>query len=217
MKRTQTRASSPAAGRQPTGTKIDWADVRRRLESVVGALDRGWTPTPEEARRILRSRAAALAREAEPACGSGERVEILKFLLAHERYGVETRLVTEVYPLKEFTVLPGTPPFVLGAVNVRGKILTVVDIKKFFGLPDHGLTDLNKVILLRARRTVLGVVADAILGLETLLLADLEPSLPTLTGIRAEFLRGVTRDRLAVLDVEKIVSDKGMILPEGEG
>ncbi len=220
MKETQTRRTRAAGGAGPASrvSAIDWADVRRRLEAVAGALDRGWTPTPGETRRILRARAAALAREADEAPRTGEHLEILEFLLAHERYGIETRFVREVYPLREFTPVPRAPRFVLGAVNVRGQILTVVDIKKFFDLPEKGLTDLNKVIVLRRDKMVVGVLADAVLGLETVPLAGLEPSLPTLTGIRAEFLRGVTRDRLVVLEVEKILSGEGLLVTEqGEG
>src|SRR5439155_25417175 len=122
--------------------------------------------------------------------------------------------VREVYPLKELTPLPCTPPFVLGIINVRGKILSVIDIKKFFDLPEKGLTDLNKVIIVHADEMELGILADALLGVRAIPLEELQPSLPTLTGIRAEYLKGVTKDRLVILDTEKILSDKGIIVHE---
>ena len=76
-------------------------------------------------------------------------LELLEFRLASERYAVESRLVQEVHPLRDLTPLPCTPPFVLGIVNVRGRILPVLDLKKFFDLPERGLTDLHRIILVR--------------------------------------------------------------------
>jgi len=70
-----------------------------------------------------------------------------------------------------------------------GQILSVIDIKKFFGLPEKGLTDLNKVIVVRTQQMELGILADAVLGVRAIGLSDLQNSLPTLTGIRAEYLR----------------------------
>jgi len=85
------------------------------------------------AAQILRDRAQVLARPPEQAAAADTLFELLEFRLAQERYAVETRYVREVYPLKDLTPLPCTPPFVLGVVNVRGHILPVLDLKKFFG------------------------------------------------------------------------------------
>jgi purine-binding chemotaxis protein CheW len=65
-----------------------------------------------------------------------EYIEVVEFLLAHEKYGIESKCVREVYPLKELTPVPCTPSFVRSIINVRGKILSVIDIKKFFELPE---------------------------------------------------------------------------------
>src|ERR1700712_5225839 len=91
--------------------------------------------------RILRERARLLARVPESEPVAGAVLELLEFSLAQERYAVENRFVREVCPLKELTPLPCTPPFLLGVVNVRGRILPVLDLKKFFDLPEKGLTD----------------------------------------------------------------------------
>ena len=86
---------------------------------------------------VLKERATALARE-EKEEKTGQSVEIVVFILATERYGLETSYIEEVWPLKDFTPLPGTPAFVLGIINVRGRIVSVVDIKKFFDMPEKG-------------------------------------------------------------------------------
>jgi len=59
-----------------------------------------------------------------------------------------------------------------------------------------------------------GILVDAILSIRLIPVREIQPSLPTLTGIRAEYLRGVTSDRLVVLNVAKILSDPGLIVHE---
>ena len=93
---------------------------------------------------------------------------MLEFSLAYERYALETAFVREVYPLKEFTPLPCTPPFVLGIISVRGQILAVIDLKRFFNLPEKGLSDLNKVIILRRGGLEVGLLADAVSGVQAI-------------------------------------------------
>lgn len=191
---------------------IDWEEIHRRVEAAQTTLEREWTPTPEQKQAILKERATTLAREPEDQTAATESLEIVEFLLASEKYGIESSYVHEVYPLKELTALPCTPAFVLGIVNLRGRIFSVVDIKKFFGLPERGLTDLNKVIVLRSESMEFGILADVILGVRSILLGEMQPSLPTLTGIRAEYLRGVTKEQVVVLDGEKILSDRKIIV-----
>lgn len=199
---------------EPTPRKaVDWNEVRRRIESARAAAERVWAPDPEEARRVLKARAQALAREPEQA-QAADALELVEFLLAHETYAVESRHVREVYPLENLTPLPCTPAFVLGIVNLRGEILSVIDIKKFFDLPEKGLTDLNKVIVLQSDNMVFGILADAILGVRRVPVSEIQPSLPTLTGIREKYLKGVTRERTVLLDAEKLLADEKIIVQE---
>ena len=167
---------------------------------------------PNDARQILRARAQALARTPERAPVAGSSLELLEFRLAQERYALENRWVQGVCPLKELTPLPCTPPFVLGIVNVRGRILPVLDLKKFFDLPEQGLTDLHRLILVRDNHLELGLLADVIVGVRSLPLDSLQPSLPTLTGIRSDYLKGVTAERLVVLDLARILADPKIIV-----
>src|SRR5882757_6299566 len=99
------------------------------------------TSQPNDPQEILRARARVLARPPERQAEAGAMLDLLEFRLAQECYAVENRYVQEVCPLKELTPLPCTPPFLLGIVNVRGRILPVLDLKKFFDLPEKGLTD----------------------------------------------------------------------------
>jgi purine-binding chemotaxis protein CheW len=193
---------------------MDWADIHRRVEAARAAVEQGWAPGPDEKKKILRERAKALARETQDHVPIRDQIEMVEFLLASEHYGIESSYVREVYPMKELTPLPGTPPFVLGIISVRGRILPVVDIKKFFDLPEKGLTDLNKVIVLQSDHMAFGILADIILGVRSIPVSEIQPSLPTLTGIREEYLRGVTKERLVILDGSKLLSDEKIIVNE---
>lgn len=202
--------SAPQKNKKP----IDWNAVKQRLETARIATERIWAPTAGETKRVLEERARVLAREPAPAETADEWIEVLEFTLAHERYAVASEHVREVYPLDELTPLPCTPPFVLGIVNLRGEIFSVIDIKKFFDLPEKGLTDLNKVIVLESEDMVFGIVADAIGGVRNFRLTDLQPSLPTLTGIREDYLQGVTAERVVVLNAGKLLADEKLIVNE---
>lgn len=199
---------------QKNNKAIDWNGAKQRLEAARIAIERIWTPTAEETKRVLEERARSLAREPVRAESDDEWIEVVEFTLAHERYAVASEYVREVYPLEELTPLPCTPPFVLGIVNLRGEILSVIDIKKFFDLPEKGLTDLNKVIVLESADMVFGIVADVIGSVRRISRTDIQPSLPTLTGIREDYLQGVTAERVVVLDAEKLLNDEKLIVNE---
>jgi purine-binding chemotaxis protein CheW len=165
-----------------------------------------------EVERVLRARARNLARVPEQSQTQAAMLELLEFRLASERYALETRHVDEVHPFRELTPLPCTPSFVLGVVNVRGRILPVLDIKKFFGLPEQGVTDLHRIILVRGHDLELGLLADVIVGVRKVRSSDLQPTLATLTGIHAEYLKGIDSERLVVLDLDRILSDPKIIV-----
>lgn len=200
--------------RRNPATPLDWDEVRRRTETAQAMLEQRLTRTLEEKNEVLKARAKALARELGAKNKAEADLEVVEFLLAYEKYGIQASYVREVYPLKELTPLPGTPRFVLGMINVRGKILSVIDIKKFFDLPEKGLTDLNKVIIVYSDKMEFGILADGILGMRGIPLDDIQPSLPTLTGIREEYLKGVTSEPIVILDAEKLLSDPAIIVHE---
>ena len=162
--------------------------------------------------RILTARTVALAQELSENGAEGEQLEIVEFLLADERYAIESTYIREVYPLKDLTPLPCTPPFVLGVINMRGKILSIIDLRIFFEMSNKGLSDLRRVIVLHDATMEFGILADALIDVRWIQRTNLLPSLPTLTEIRAEYLMGVTHERLVVLDGGKILSDRNLVV-----
>ena len=186
----------------------------KALEKSESAMTKPIEVASEKTRTILRSRAKKLSQEIESKGTGEEYFEVLEFLLAQETYAIETNFVREVYPMMELTPLPCTPAFVFGLINVRGQILTVIDMKKLFDLPERGITNLNKVIVVRKDAMEFGILADEIIGIRIIPVNDLQPPLSTMTGIHAEYLKGVTGERLIVLDMGKFLTDKTLIVQE---
>jgi len=192
---------------------IDWEAIHRRVAiasaAVAGRIDHG----PEVTRRVLETRARAAAKP--PAVPDDtECLEVLAFSLAGETYGVETCHVREACQLKELTAVPCTPPFVAGVMSLRGRIIAIIDLRRFFDLPARGLTELNRVIVLGGGEGEFGLLADSIDGVRSVPASDLQESLPTLTGVRDRFLKGITGQMLAVLDGDRLLADAGLKVNE---
>ncbi|CAK0740019.1 purine-binding chemotaxis protein CheW [Gammaproteobacteria bacterium] len=189
--------------------EIDWESIRRRLATVAAGISGHLEQSPDEVRRILEARARKAAQTPTKP-DETQHLEILGFSLAGETYAVETRHVREVCRLKDLTPLPGTPPFLAGIMNLRGQILGIIDLRKVFEFPDRGLTELNRVIVLRGGGNELGLLADTIEGVRLLAASALQDCLPTLTGVREKFLKGVTGQMLVVLDGGRLLEDPSL-------
>lgn len=172
-----------------------------------------WEFTPEQ-QAVLAARAAELAKKPLRAVEAGVALEVVRFVLAHETYAIESRFVREVLTLTELTPVPCSPAFVLGVVGVRGAVLSVVDLKRFFELPDKGLSEHSKVLFVRSDAMEFGLLADAVQGVGRVARADLETRLPGFSGVRERYLLGVTGDGLVVLDGEKLLSAPDLVVDD---
>jgi purine-binding chemotaxis protein CheW len=201
---------------QARGATIDWDEIKSRVASLQQVIEQKDILLPEERRALLHNRAQALALRENNDSARQQGLEIIVFRLAHETYGVETAFVSEVYPLKEYTPLPGTPSFVLGIVNVRGQIVSVVDLKKFFDLPEKGLGELNKIIIMCNDRMEFGILADVVEGTRSVARDELLAVPLSVTGIGEQYLKGVTKEHIVLLDAESILNDENIIVDEKE-
>jgi purine-binding chemotaxis protein CheW len=167
----------------------------------------------DQTKNILRKRAENLSIEIEKKTEE-ELIEVVCFELGDEKYGIESVYVREVYPLKNLTELPGLPTFILGIIAVRRRILSLVDLKVFFEISKKNKIKNNKIIILKNNEMEFAIVTDKVEGILTIPVNNLQTSLPTLTGIRQEFLKGITSDRLIVLDGNKLLQNKQLIVKQ---
>ena len=117
----------------------DWTALLQRQQEAYQAAADGHCLSPEETHAVLKARAALLATRPPKDAEAGTRLDCLEFLLSGESYVMDLSYITQTLPLAEFTPLFCTPGFVLGITNVRGKIISIIDLRRFFELPEVGL------------------------------------------------------------------------------
>jgi purine-binding chemotaxis protein CheW len=186
-----------------------WGSVRQRLEALERRIEQGFAGDPAEHEARLLERTQAWARRAQEE-NPGNLLEVLCFSLGEERYAVESGYVATVLPLPQFTPLPGTPPYVLGIVSVRGHIVSVLDLRVFFELPIEGLSDRNYLVVLRNQEMEFGLLADRIRGIEQMARTGLQAGLANLSGIRANYLLGISSEQTTVLDGARLLGDPSL-------
>jgi purine-binding chemotaxis protein CheW len=167
--------------------------------------------------RILRQRAERLAREPVPAAVHESGLLVVEFALGDERYAIEQACVREVQTVREITPMPCTPAFVLGIINLRGRILTVLDIRRLFDLPIPEGEPQGPVLVVRSGDVEAGILADDVTGVRTLPGEALQDPMPVFAGARADFIKGVTRDQTAILDIAAMLGDPRTTVNEEVG
>ncbi|QEL16618.1 chemotaxis protein CheW [Limnoglobus roseus] len=187
----------------PKRRRIDWDQLRTRLAAArEAAADH--VLSPERVEAIYRERAEALARprtEADRASG----FRVLEVEVGGERFGVDLRDVAEVLPFDGGTPVPGGPSELVGVVNVRGDLRSVTDLGRLLGVTGSNI--LGFVVLIRGAEAALRVDrAEAVRTIE--LAADARPDSP--------FVRGVTADRLRVLDTAALLAHPVFRGPSGK-
>jgi purine-binding chemotaxis protein CheW len=132
----------------------------------------------------------------------------LTFLLAGEEYGIEILQVQEIIRMMPITRVPGTPGFVRGVINLRGKVIPIVDLREKFRLAPATEPE-QVVIVVRVAGVQLGVIADSVSDVAAIADAEIEPAPDFGAGFRTDFLRGLgkSQGRLRLLlDIERVLS-----------
>jgi purine-binding chemotaxis protein CheW len=173
--------------------------------------------TADEIQRVLEQRARTLATLPTEEVAEGETLRVVAFPLGEERYGIEVTMVQEVQPLEPhiWSRVPCTPDFIVGAVNIRGRVYSVMDTGRFLGLPSRSLSETSHVLLVRGDGDMeLGILADDIPQVASVPLADVQPASATISSRAQEYVRGVTNDMLIILNLPRLLSDPGIIVHE---
>ena len=171
------------------------------------------TLSQEELQEIWAKRAYALA-ETPTVEATGQTLDLLVFLLNNEHYGLEVIHVREIYPLQQITVVPRTPDFVVGVFSARGRLISIVDLRAFFGLSTLTLSDDSKVIVVAIGDVEVGFLTDNVVEVLSIFKDDLEPPLASQLGSHADFAQGIAPGMLVVLDLKTLLQDKRLIIQE---
>ncbi len=180
-----------------------------RFSRIEISADEELQLSSEQVRAVLADRARKLAlaysQVAEP---SSNRVQLIEFSRGEHRYGVELAHLTEIRPLADWTRVPGVPDFYLGVIQLRGDIIAVIDTSILFGAPAPQTHGDRFAVVVSAGDFAAGLLADSVDDVHDLPPERIHPPLTTFSSSRERYIRGLTEDGLAILDVEKLVGDE---------
>lgn len=135
----------------------------------------------------------------------------LTFVLLEEEYGLEIQKIREITVLMEITTVPKTPDFIKGVVNLRGKVIPVIDLRLKFGMPSADYTKENCIIVMNLASLHIGIIVDSVS--EVLFIKEIEIEPPPSFGksIDASFIFGLGKVKakaIILLDIDKVLSSE---------
>lgn len=148
----------------------------------------------------------------------GEAVECVTFVIGGESYAFETATAAEVIRIPKLVRLPKVPEVIRGVFNLRGDITAAVDIRRLLGLAAPELTPTARIIVVKAKKFMTGLIVEGVKGVEPLPMDRFEPAPRSLGGQR-EFIRGqfaLESGMVMLLDIEKILESPEIIINMAE-
>ena len=145
----------------------------------------------------------------------GDHLECVTFSLGGEVYGFETICAAEIIRIPKLVKVPRVPEIIVGVFNLRGQITAAIDFRPFLGLPQPPLTAAGRIIVVRSEKFAMGVLTEAVYGVETLPLSGFEPVVRSLSRVQREYVRGQLHhgERLIMLlDIVKLLASPELVI-----
>ncbi|MGH9885885.1 MAG: chemotaxis protein CheW [bacterium] len=172
-------------------------------------------PDPSAARSHNISFFASPGREEKRAVEATEH--LATFFLGREEYGVDVRLVQEIIRVTDITQVPRAPGFIKGVINLRGRIIPVVDLRRKLNLGEVQITKHSRIVVVKVRDRLVGLLVDGASQVLKVAVSTIEAAPEEVVEIDANYIRGVAKlqTRLIILmDLQKILA---LELREGAG
>jgi purine-binding chemotaxis protein CheW len=167
----------------------------------------------ENLQAIWKRRALVLA-EPIAAPTAGRTVQLLAFFLAGQRYAIEVSYVREIYPAAQFTAVPRAPEFIVGLFSARGRLISIIDLHAFLGLPQASRNNECKLIVVAVPELEVALIADQVSDVTTVFADQLEPASSAHMPHLEEFIQGIGPGSLAVLNLPALLSSKRLLVYE---
>jgi purine-binding chemotaxis protein CheW len=204
---------------------FDWDGIREQIARASAALADVGETEPELMARTWAQRAAQLARPLVQE-EKEEQIELALAQLGREVYGVEAQYILEIQPAVCITRVPRAPEWVTGVVNLRGRILSVLDLRRFFGLvpaehkkEEELVTPLPDLIVVETADMEAALLVEDVLAIEPFPVGQIQDVTETLSGISAEYVRGVIErgaelPMVVVLNLPALLADEQLIVQQ---
>ena len=140
-----------------------------------------------------------------------EVLQWVTFQLDRETYGINVMQVQEVLRYTEIAPVPGAPDYVLGIINLRGNVVTVIDTRSRFGLQPAEVSDNSRIVIIEAEKQVIGIMVDSVAEVVYLRSTEIDVAPSVGTEESAKFIQGVSNrdgELLILVDLNKLLSDE---------
>ncbi|CAG0969675.1 chemotaxis protein CheW [Geobacter sp.] len=139
-----------------------------------------------------------------------ELIQLVSFKLEHEEYGVNVLKVREIIRMPSITRVPNTPHYIEGVINLRGKVIPIISMRKRFNLPDGEISSQTRIMVIDMEGELMGFVVDAVSEVIRIAESEIQPPPAVVnSAVEQECLAGVINqtDRLLFfLNLEKLIS-----------
>ena len=141
-------------------------------------------------------------------------IQLIVFLAGNEEFGVPIYAVREIIKMSPITPIPDSPDFIRGIINVRGEIVTVIDVKARFSLPPNKNNDPKHIVVTKQEEGLFGLVVDEVIEVLRIGQNDIKPAPTLVTKVNRKYIDGVVthNDRLIILlDLNCVLSQKDLV------
>lgn len=130
-----------------------------------------------------------------------ELLQLVTFRIGNEEFAVDILAVQEIIRLLQITRVPRAPEYIVGVINLRGKVIPVIDLRKRFKLPQSDTDDDSRIVVMEFEQRIVGFLVDGVSEVLRIPASTVEPAPPVVAGIGSEYIRGVGKlnDRLLIL------------------
>jgi purine-binding chemotaxis protein CheW len=138
----------------------------------------------------------------------------VSFNLGTEVYGVNVMQVQEVLRLTEIAPVPGAPPAVVGIINLRGNVVTVIDTRRLFGIPANALTENARIMIVECNKITIGFLVDSVAEVVNIDSSEIDAAPNIGNDDNSRYIQGVYNregEILILVDLNKLVSADGQI------
>lgn len=142
-------------------------------------------------------------------------LQLVTFCLGEEEFGVNILIVSEIIRLVQITVVPHAPPFIEGVINLRGRVLPVIGLRKRFGMPAMEVTAKTRIVVMMWDHQLVGFLVDSVSEVLRLPVSSIEETPPVLNGVGSEYIEGVGQmgeKLLVLLNMQSLMENSA--LPE---
>ena len=138
-----------------------------------------------------------------------ELLQLVTFSTGDEEFGVDILRVQEIIRTMAITKVPKAPDFVEGVINLRGKVIPIIDLRRRFGLQSKAHDKHTRIIVIEINTMIVGFVVDSVSEVLRIPTSTVEPPPPVVAGLESEYISGVGKleDRLLILlDLDRLLS-----------